>query len=42
MAISKIVMCPTGPSVSRLAMGVWRIGDYDIKDAKLVTFIEQL
>jgi predicted oxidoreductase len=41
MPISKIMLSPKGPSFSRLALGVWRIGDYDLCDPDtLIRFIE--
>jgi predicted oxidoreductase len=35
------MLSPAGPCFSRLAIGVWRIGDYDLTDPdKLIRFIE--
>ena len=42
MPVSRIQICPDGPSLSRFAMGYWRLMEWDLTASQLIDFIEQL
>lgn len=41
MPVSRIQLCPDGPSLSRFVMGYWRLMDWNLSTSDLIQFIEQ-
>ncbi len=41
MSVSRIQICPEGPTLSRFVMGYWRLAEWDLNTRQLIDFIEQ-